>query len=339
MTETVVIAIELRLPFSKLEKTQRKDHHHGDAHINRSVDFCNRILGTSDTYFTSQRCIAETHIRGIEAQASPPASKALSREPRVRKPDSELCEPATMPLRPDQKRVLCILHINMLMTERLFAVGWPIHHRIAPEMPDYVISVGIWLAAVLISTASYLVYNHTDFQHLSFVILISCIAVPTLVAMLLFACILASSNRRNRTMALNNDFSLSVLIAIMLGAFTVTCLPLHCVNYLSYFCKDCGLTEPYYVIMMSLRSLQYSCGVFTPAVALFGVTELRRNMSWCCFTCCAVDEDSNNDLYHMEVPGMLRAAPGSQCMLTRVTPAVSTENIQLSFHEQKVETK
>ncbi|XP_032235879.1 uncharacterized protein LOC5510750 isoform X1 [Nematostella vectensis] len=235
--------------------------------------------------------------------------------------------------------VLCILHINMLMTERLFAVGWPIHHRIAPEMPDYVISVGIWLAAVLISTASYLVYNHTDFQHLSFVILISCIAVPTLVAMLLFACILASSNRRNRTMALNNDFSLSVLIAIMLGAFTVTCLPLHCVNYLSYFCKDCGLTEPYYVIMMSLRSLQYSCGVFTPAVALFGVTELRRNMSWCCFTCCAVDEDSNNDLYHMEVPGMLRAAPGSQCMLTRVTPAVSTENIQLSFHEQKVETK
>lgn len=228
--------------------------------------------------------------------------------------------------------VLVLLHIVILMTERLYAIGWPIQHRIAADLPDYLTCAAVWFLAIVCSLIAVLVYLYHNFKELALVVSALCFPVLLMICFGLFAAILTKKNKSLSTEIRDKDFKLATIVALVAFSFAGFCLPLHVMNAVYHTCTTCNV--PYFETILSLRCLQFSFAIVIDVIFMFGIDEFRSRVAWCIFKCCSINEHSENDLLHMDIPGVLLSNPSSsQCTLTRASKngAHAKEQVELGF--------
>lgn len=235
--------------------------------------------------------------------------------------------------------VLVLLHIAILMTERLYAIGWPIQHRIAADLPDFLTCAAVWFFALLSSLVAVLVYLNHNFKELALVASALCFPVLLLICLGLLFVILIKKKKSLSTEIRNKDFKVAMTVALVALLYTVFCVPLHTMNAVYHTCTTCSI--PYFETIMPLRCMQFSFSIVIDVIFMLGIDEFRLRVAWFLFKCCSINEHSENDLLHMDIPGVQLSNPSSsQCTLTRASKSGShaKEQVELGFTNDQGKT-
>jgi len=91
-------------------------------------------------------------------------------------------------------------------------------------------------------------------------------------------------------------------MALVFLCYLVISFPHHTISVLKVFCSSCGLKK--HSLSLELRCLLYSSSAVIPLVLISSLPELRARAQWCCFRFRSINEESRNDLYAMEIPGV-----------------------------------
>lgn len=220
--------------------------------------------------------------------------------------------------------LLVFIHIVVLMFERLYAIGWSIHHRISPDHQDYVICFIIWLTSGVLTTLAFLMYYLNNFKELALTTLSVCFPFPILITCIFFVVILVKK-KNNFTIEMRRiELQMSIVIAILLLVCVTLHVPLHVIYVLLNSFASSSI--PYHVTVLSLRCIQYSSTVFIPLVFMLGIADFRSELHLWCFKCCSINETSRNDFLHMDMPRL-----DSKCVLTNTPKYTPKEQVELAF--------
>lgn len=212
--------------------------------------------------------------------------------------------------------LIAALHLIVIATERACAIGWPIIHRTAPDRVNYIASVLPWLIASSISSIIVVIYYFTKASVLITVTSIMCYGFPVLVICAVFLTIPSKLLRRVLTPSQENDVAISKAMAVVFLLYLVVSSPYHIISLLNLFCAPCELNKLF--ISLGLRYLFYSSSAVIPVVVISLVPDLRARVHWCCFRFHAINEESRNDLYAMEIPGI--QPRNNSCTLVKTAP-------------------
>ena len=198
--------------------------------------------------------------------------------------------------------LLANLHLIVIATERACAIGWPIIHRTAAERITFIASVSPWLASSSVSSIIIIIYYFTTAPILAVVSSSTLFGFPALVTCAVFLSVPLRLLQHDLTPTQENNVTISKAMAVVFSSYFITSLPYHVVNVLNFFCAYCDLNK--LSISIGLRCLLYSSSALIPMAVILSVPDLRAKVQWCCFRFHAINEESQNDLHAMEIPGI-----------------------------------
>lgn len=201
--------------------------------------------------------------------------------------------------------LLTNLHLVVIATERTCAIGWPIVHRTAADRITYIVSVSPWLAASSLSSIMIIIYYFTGAPVLAVVSSSTFFGFPALVACAVFLAVPLRLLQHELTPSQENNVTVSKAMAVVFSSSFITSLPYNVVSVLNFFCTSCDLNK--LSISIGLRCLLYSSSALIPMTVILSVSDLRAKVQWCCFRLHAINEESQNDLHAMEIPGIQSA--------------------------------
>ena len=198
--------------------------------------------------------------------------------------------------------LLANLHLVVIATERACVIGWPIIHRTAAERITYIATVSPWLASSLLSSIVIIIYYFTTAPILAVVSSSAFFGFPALVTCAVFLAVPLRLLRHELTPSQENNVAISQAMAVVFSSYFITSLPYHVVNVLNFFCASCYLNK--LSVTIGLRCLLYSSSALIPIAVILSIPDLRAKVQWCCFRFHAINEESENDLHAMEIPGI-----------------------------------
>lgn len=198
--------------------------------------------------------------------------------------------------------LLANLHLVVIATERTCAIGWPIIHRTAADRITYIASVSPWLAASSLSSIMIVIYYFTRAPALAVVSSSTFFGFPALVTCAVFLTVPLRLLQHELTPSQENNVAISKAMALVFSSYFITSLPYHVVSILNFFCTSCDLNK--LSTSIGLRCLLYGSSALIPMTVILSVPDLRAKVQWCCFRFHAINEESQNDLHAMEIPGI-----------------------------------
>lgn len=212
-------------------------------------------------------------------------------------------------------QLLTVLHLVVIATERLCAICWPVMHRTAPDRTNYIASITPWLIASSASSIVMAVYYFTKMPVLVTLTSIGSFGFPCFI---IFAILLVISFRlfgKVLTPSKKIDVSMTKGVAVIIFCYFIISLPYHTISLLKFFCSSCNLSQQ--SLSLGLPCLFYSSSAVIPAVFISLVPQLRAKVQWYCFRFHAINEQSRNELYMMEIPGIQSR---TKCILVNAVP-------------------
>lgn len=213
-------------------------------------------------------------------------------------------------------QLLAALHLVAMVTERFCAIYRPAMHQKARDRLAYLTSVSCWLIASSVSSIIFVVYYWTKAAVITAIIFICCFGLPCLVIMVMFLLILLKLLKRELTPSRKIDVAISKEITLVFLFYLITCLPYHTLTLLKYFCSS--FDHGYLSLSLGMRFFYYSSSAVTPVALIAFVPELRTRSQRFCFRLLAINEESRNDLYSIEIPGI--HLKKSSCTLVKTAP-------------------
>ena len=189
-------------------------------------------------------------------------------------------------------------------------------HQKARDRLACMTSVSCWLNASSVSSIIFVVYYWTKAAVITAIISICCFGLPCLVIMVVFLLILLKLLKEKLTPSRKIDAAISKEITLVFLFYLITCLPYHTLRLLKYFCSsfDHGYTS----LSLGIRCFYYSSSAIIPEALMAFVPELRTRSQKFCFRLLAINEESGNDLYSIEIPGI--HLKKSSCTLVKTAP-------------------
>jgi len=125
---------------------------------------------------------------------------------------------------------------------------------------------------------------------------------PALVTCAVFLTVPLRFPQHELTPSQENNVAISKAMAVVFLSFFITSLPYHVLSVLNFFCASCDLNK--LSLSIGLRCLLYSSSAIIPTTVILSVPDLKAKVQWCCFKLHAINEESQNDLHAMEIPGI-----------------------------------
>lgn len=186
-------------------------------------------------------------------------------------------------------------------------------HQKARDRLAYLTSVSCWLIASSVSSIIFVVYYWTKAAVITAIISICCFGLPCLVIMVMFLLILLKLLKEELTPSRKIDAAISKEITLVfLFYFTL----LFTLSLLKYFCSS--FDHGYISLSLGMRFFYYSSSAIIPVALIAFVPELRTRSQKFCFRLLAINEESCNDLYSIEIPGI--HLKKSSCTLVKTAP-------------------
>ena len=218
-------------------------------------------------------------------------------------------------------QLLTVLHLVVVATERLCAICWPVMHRTAPDRVNYIATITPWLIASSISSIIIVVYYFTKKPVLVAITSIGSFGLPCVIIVVIFLVISFRLLGKVLTPSAKIDVSITKGVAVVFLCFFIISLPYHTISLLKFFCSSCNLSQQ--SLSLGLRCLFYSSSAVIPIIFISLVPQLRVKVQWCCFRFHAINEESRNELYLMEIPGIQRR---NKCILVNSVPTREDSN-------------
>lgn len=171
------------------------------------------------------------------------------------------------------QQLLASLHIVVIATERLIAIGWLVMHRTAPDQVYYIASIFPCLVASSVPSIITGAYYFTRTPVLLAVTSIGCFGIPCLFICTIFLVMTFKLFGRVLTPSTEIDSKIAKKRALVFLCYLVISFPYRTISVLKVFCSSCGLKK--HSLSLGLRCLLCSSSAVIPVVLISSLPELR----------------------------------------------------------------
>lgn len=170
--------------------------------------------------------------------------------------------------------VLSILHLMLVSIERLYAIGWPVKHRVSLKKHYLVVLAITWLVSLATFT---LFVPKKEVTHIPrFFVLLILFFIPLLVILATyFAIWWIVSYREHGTnyWTPNKEVKLAVILFSVSILFVIAWMPFIVMNIVSYLCSNCFIST---TLVYFSKLLHYSNSMANPIVYSFRMPEFKK---------------------------------------------------------------
>ena len=168
-----------------------------------------------------------------------------------------------------------VFTLAMIALERLYAIGWPLQHRVISTR-YYFLSIALaWVLAMAISLTN-LLYRYNIAPYIATLdivlasLVISVVVILTSYAILWFKVHFRELDGRAR----RHDNKLAKTLSLVTGVFLLTWLPFQLLLFIIHFCKTCPF--PSVNLICFIKLLQFSNSFVNTAIYSFKMPEFRQ---------------------------------------------------------------
>ena len=170
--------------------------------------------------------------------------------------------------------IASILHLLLISLERLYAIGWPVKHRVSSKR-SYLLAAFIAWCLTLVATVLFVPQkNITHFPR--FFVLLVCFLVPLILICVTYITMwLLVKFQKHDSNCWNSykEVKLILTIFFVIILFIVAWTPFMVINIIMFFCVDCFI--PNKVIYFS-KLLHYSNSAVNPVVYGYRLPEFKK---------------------------------------------------------------
>ena len=169
--------------------------------------------------------------------------------------------------------IASILHLMTISLERLYAIGWPVKHRVSSRKSYQAALVILWLASIIV-TSFFVPKRGLLIKESRFYVLIVCFFSPLVVICVTYTaiwCIVSIKEHDTNYWNRNKEIKLAATLFFVIVFFTVAWLPFMVINIVAYLCNTCVSTK----IGMVTKLLHYSNSAVNPIVYGWRMPEFR----------------------------------------------------------------
>lgn len=170
--------------------------------------------------------------------------------------------------------VLSILHLMLVSLERLYAIGWPVKHRVSFKK-NYLVALAItWLVALATFTL-FVPKKEVTIIPRFFVLLILFFVALVVILVTYFAIWWIVSYREHGTnyWTPNKEVKLAVILFSVSILFVSAWMPFIVMNIVAYLCSTCLMST---TLVYFSKLLHYSNSMVNPIVYSFRMPEFKK---------------------------------------------------------------
>lgn len=169
--------------------------------------------------------------------------------------------------------VASILHLMIISLERLYAIGWPVEHRVSSRKSYQVILVGLWCASILV-TSLFVPESGILLSKSRFYVLILCFFFPLVVICATYTaiwCVVRKKEHDSNYWNSNKEAKLAATLFLVIVLFVVAWLPFMVINIVAYLCRKCISSK----LSLATKLLHYSNSAVNPIVYAWRLADFR----------------------------------------------------------------
>ena len=167
-----------------------------------------------------------------------------------------------------------ILHLLLISLERLYAIGWPVRHRVSSRR-SYLLAASMAWCITLIAAALFVPERSlTHFPR--FLVLLLCFVVPLALICITYITmwiIVKFHKHDSNSWSNHKETKLILTIFFIIILFIVAWTPFMAINVITFFCVNCVI--PNKVVYFS-KLLHYSNSVVNPLVYGYRLPEFKK---------------------------------------------------------------
>ena len=163
-----------------------------------------------------------------------------------------------------------ILHLLLITLERLYAIAWPVRHRVSSRRTYIVSSVVAWFIAMATSSFFLLPYMNLTMKTRFFVLLL-CYLVPLFSICVAYIAIWAIVKFKDH--GTKKELKLASTVFLVVVLFVLAWTPFMTINVIAYVCRTCSISQN---AVYFTKLLHYSNSAFNPLVYGFRIPEFKR---------------------------------------------------------------
>lgn len=170
--------------------------------------------------------------------------------------------------------IASIFHLLLISLERLYAIGWPVRHRVSSRR-SYLLAASIAWCITLI-TAALFVPEKTITHLPRFLVLLLCFLVPlTLICITYIAMWIIVRSHKHDSNSWNSykETKLTLTIFFIIILFIAAWTPFMAINIITFFCVKCVI--PNKVVYFS-KLLHYSNSAVNPLIYGYRLPEFKK---------------------------------------------------------------
>ena len=176
--------------------------------------------------------------------------------------------------------MLSILQLMTISVERVYAIAFPLRHRVSSPRSNLIILAGIWCMAIGIASLNFAIPKGPEWKGTFLVYSTLGFFVPFSVIFVAYISIwMIVKNRtqvpRNRVRAVKRESRLAQTVFALILLFLVTWLPFFSLNLVLYSCSKCAGAAPMQLVLF-FKALHYSGSALNPIVYSARMPEFRR---------------------------------------------------------------
>ena len=171
-----------------------------------------------------------------------------------------------------------VFTLGMISAERLFAIGWPLMHRVLRKR-NYFSFIGFaWLSALLISMIN-LLYRYKVVPYFATIdIVLTALLTSFLITCTSYIALWVKVHFRDHNGAgRQHDKKLAKTLSLVTGVFILTWLPFQSLLFAVHFCVTCPI--PPQNVVNFIKLLQYCNSFMNPIIYSLRMPEFRKAVS------------------------------------------------------------